>query len=100
MVKSIDWDDVAVMSTVWGCTAGAAVGSRFRNKVRARTLFLAPRGLFSPDREPRRRRLCRAWTGLVTINIKAPRLRDLALIDRLGHSRALRQPPFARALRA
>jgi hypothetical protein len=25
----------------------------------------------------------------VTINIKAPRLRDLALIDRLGHSRAL-----------
>jgi hypothetical protein len=93
MVKSIDWDDVAVMSTVWGCTAGAAVGSRFRNKVRARTLFLAPRGLFSPDREPRRRRLCRACAGFVTINTKALRLPDLTLIDRLDPSRA----PLGRA---
>jgi hypothetical protein len=29
-----------------------------------------------------------AWTGLVTINTKAPRLRDLPLLDRLDQSRA------------
>jgi hypothetical protein len=51
MVKSIDWDDVAVMTRVWGYAADAAVGSRFENKVRARTLFLAPKGaLFSRSR--------------------------------------------------
>jgi hypothetical protein len=36
MVKSIDWDDVAVMTRVWGYAADAAVGSRFENKVRIR----------------------------------------------------------------
>jgi hypothetical protein len=43
-------------------------------------VFLRQIGL-SRDREPRRRRLCRAWTGLVTINTQAPRPRDLARVD-------------------
>jgi hypothetical protein len=52
--------------------AGAALGGSlcYPNGIGLRTLFLAPKGLLSGEHEPRRRRLCRASTGLVTINTK------------------------------
>jgi hypothetical protein len=61
-----------------------AVRSVLRTALAYALLFLAPKGHFSREREPRRRRLCRAETDLATINNKDPRLRELALSDRLG----------------
>jgi hypothetical protein len=74
MVKSIDWGLSGMMLRSWHGLGHRLAHSK--NKVRVRTLFLAPKGLFSGDHEPRRRRLCRARIGLVTINTQATRLRD------------------------